>query len=80
MLIRCGGETLSALSARYALPGCMILRANRVFSAGWLTPGRELIIPDRDFCEKDDFPCPYRALYTTAKERESHNERISLRD
>ena len=72
MVIRCAGETLAALSARFDLPGCMILRANRVFTEAWLTPGREISIPDRDFCAADDFPCPYRALQYTAKERETH--------
>lgn len=55
------GDTLNALSARYRVPACAILRANRVFSPAWLSPGREILIPDARFCQRDGFPCPVQA-------------------
>lgn len=62
------GETLGQLSARLGVPGCMILRANRLFSAAWLLPGREIVVPGDDFCLADDFPCPVGALHRPARE------------
>lgn len=59
-------ETLSALSARLGVPGCMLLRANRVFSPAWLLPGREIDVPDALFCLMDDGPCPVAALMRPA--------------
>ena len=56
------GETLDQLSARLGVPGCMLLRANRLFSAAWLMPGREIVVPEDTFCHDDDFPCPVGAL------------------
>ena len=40
------GETLGMLSARLGVPGCMILRANGLFSEAWLLPGRHIDVPD----------------------------------
>lgn len=61
------GETLEELSVLSGAPSCAVLRANRVFSPAWLLPGREIILPDADFCRTDgDFPCPTRALFTQA--------------
>ena len=62
------GEGLDALSARLGAPGCMILRANRLFSPAWLMPGRMIQVPEGDFCQGDDFPCPVEALDYTARE------------
>lgn len=70
MKIVWAGERLSELSARYGVPGCAILRANRLFSESWFTPGREAEIPGADFCRgDDDFPCPALSLFAPAKER-----------
>ena len=44
------GETLGMLSARLGVPGCMILRANGLFSEAWLLPGRHIDVPDADYC------------------------------
>ena len=60
-------ETLSALSARLGLPGCMILRANRIFSEAWLLPGREIDVPDPLFCLTDEGQCPVAALMRPAE-------------
>lgn len=61
-------DTLATLSARLGVPGCMLLRANRVFSPAWLLPGRELCVPDEAFCLKDEgFPCPVEAVNTPAR-------------
>lgn len=62
------GETLQMLSARLAVPGCMILRANRLFSPAWLLPGREIAVPDGAFCLTDEFLCPVAALNMPARE------------
>ncbi|MEA4899952.1 LysM peptidoglycan-binding domain-containing protein [Bacillota bacterium Meth-B3] len=59
-------EPLSALSARLGVPGCMLLRANRLYSPAWLLPGREIEVPDGDFCFRDGFPCPVGALHRPA--------------
>ena len=62
-------ETLDMLSARLNRPGCMILRANGLFSPAWLLPGRELAVPPKDYCTRSaaDFPCPVQALHTKAR-------------
>jgi hypothetical protein len=62
------GEGLDALSARLNVPGCMLLRANRVFSPAWLLPGRMIRVPEGGFCREDDFPCPVEALDYMARE------------
>ncbi len=62
------GEGLDALSARLGVPGCMLLRANRLFSPAWLLPGRVIRVPEGDFCRTDDFICPAQALDRTARE------------
>ena len=63
------GETLQALSARLGVPGCMLLRANRLFSPAWLLAGREIAVPDGAFCLTDDFICPVAALHVPAWDR-----------
>jgi|GEM_PF-1264197 len=60
------GETLSALSARLGVPGCMLLRANRLYSPAWLLPGREIAVPEGDFCRWDGFRCPAEAVRCAA--------------
>lgn len=60
------GEDLGDLSARLGVPGCMLLRANRLFSPAWLLPGREIAVPDADFCLKDAGVCPRDALNSPA--------------
>ncbi|MDL2206620.1 hypothetical protein LJC33_06910 [Eubacteriales bacterium OttesenSCG-928-N13] len=61
-------ETFDMLTARLGVPGCMLMRANRVFSPAWLLPGREIDVPDATFCLSDDFPCPVAALHAPATE------------
>ena len=56
------GETLNELSARLGVPACMLMRANRIFSSAWLLPGREILVPDRDFCWWDTGLCPRKAM------------------
>ena len=63
------GETLSELSARLGVPACMLMRANRIFSEAWLLPGRELIVPDIDFCSRDTGVCPREAVKTPARRK-----------
>ncbi len=63
------GETMQALSARLGRPLCMILRANRLFSGAWLMPGREIDVPEEDFCLSDFFPCPSAAICLTPETR-----------
>ncbi|NLG26228.1 MAG: LysM peptidoglycan-binding domain-containing protein, partial [Clostridiales bacterium] len=60
------GEDLARLSARLRVPGCMLLRANRLYGPAWLTPGREISVPGGDFCRLDRFACPVEALRTPA--------------
>lgn len=60
-------ETVQALSARLGVPGCMLMRANRIFSPSWLLPGREIDVPEGDFCLTDDALCPLRALKNPAR-------------
>ena len=62
------GEGLDALSARLRVPGCMLLRANRLYSPAWLLPGRVILVPEGGFCLEDDFPCPAEALDQKALE------------
>ncbi len=64
------GEGLDALSARLGVPGCMLMRANRLFSPAWLMPGRVIRVPEGDFCRTDDFICPVQALDKTAREED----------
>lgn len=61
------GETLGELSARLGVPGCMILRANRIFSEAWLLPGREIVVPDMEFCRRDPGVCPREAVRKPAR-------------
>lgn len=61
------GETLSHLSARLGVPACMLMRANRIFSEAWLLPGREIMVPDSDFCDWDEGVCPREAMKTPAR-------------
>lgn len=56
------GETLARISARTGVPACMLMRANGLFSAAWLLPGREIIIPETAYCRgSSDGICPARA-------------------
>jgi len=64
------GETLGDLSARLQVPGCMLLRANRLFSEAWLLPGREILVPEIDFCLWDAGVCPAKAVYEKAKRKD----------
>ena len=63
------GETLGELSARLGVPGCMIMRANRIFSESWLLPGREILVPDSGFCDRDSGVCPRAAIAMKARSR-----------
>lgn len=60
-------ETPEQLAARVGRPLCMLLRANRLYSEAWLLPGREIIVPQVDFCQKDAGVCPLRALEIPAE-------------
>ena len=60
-------ETAEQLSARLNRPVCMLLRANQLFSAAWLLPGREIIVPPKDFCLRDAGMCPVAALSIAAE-------------
>lgn len=60
-------ESLEDLSGRLNVPGCMLLRANRLYSAAWLLPGREIDVPEAGFCETDSFECPVTALNRAAE-------------
>ena len=64
------GETLDMLSARLHVPGCMILRANGLFSPAWLLPGRQIVVPDSDYCARAENACPVRALNQPAMSRQ----------
>ena len=66
------GENLNQLSARLGVPGCMLLRANRLFSTAWLLPGRQIAVPDGDFCRRDWGICPMRALKMPAVKSEDN--------
>lgn len=68
------GENLSDLSARLQVPACMLMRANRIYSPAWLLPGRQIVVPDRDFCWWDDGICPIRAIKMKAKPYRSNEE------
>ena len=63
------GETARELALRVNRPLCMLLRANQVFSGAWLLPGREIEVPDGDFCGRCTFPCPARAVKNPAVEQ-----------
>lgn len=65
------GETPQALGIRLGVPLCMILRANRLLCAAWLTPGREIDVPQGDFCMGDAFPCPADLVRTQAREEKT---------
>jgi len=58
------GESLNDVSARLRVPACMLMRANGLFSAAWLLPGREIAVPE-GACG-GDFPCPREAFYRVA--------------
>lgn len=60
-------ETPEQLSARLHRPVCMLLRANRLYSEAWLLPGREIAVPEPDFCRKDAGICPAAALKIPAQ-------------
>ena len=64
-------ETPAMLSARTGVPVCMLLRANRLLSTAWLLPGREIRLPDGDFCLKDAFPCPKELVNAAASEEKT---------
>jgi len=59
------------LTARLGLPLCMLLRANRLVCAAWLTPGREIVVPQPDYCENDAFPCPAKLFFVPAEEKQT---------
>lgn len=64
------GETLGRLSARLERPGCMLLRANGLYSPAWLLPGREIRVPEPDWCAgRQGFVCPVRALWLPCRPR-----------
>ena len=58
------GEDLNGLSARLGVPACMLMRANGLYSPAWLTPGREVLVPEGT-CG-GDFPCPREVFYRMA--------------
>lgn len=66
------GETLNMLAARLDRPACMIMRANRLSSPAWLLPGREIIVPPRDFCAWDAGECPRAFFSCPAQEGGAH--------
>ncbi len=70
------GESLSMLSIRLGRPGCMLMRANRIYSPAWLLPGREIAVPEPDFCLWDSFRCPAQAVQCPAVERRREAERV----
>ena len=56
------GESLAKISSRTGMPSCMLMRANGLFSPAWLLPGREILVPEADFCRKRPAEiCPVRA-------------------
>ncbi|MDO4357887.1 MAG: hypothetical protein Q4E13_15400 [Clostridia bacterium] len=61
------GESPGELSARLRRPICVLLRANRLYSTAWLLPGRELFVPEADFCGRDVGPCPLRMVEISAE-------------
>ncbi len=61
------GESPGDLSARMGLPVCVLLRANRLYSTAWLLPGRELFVPEADFCGRDVGACPLRMAEVPAE-------------
>lgn len=65
------GESLNELSARLGVPACMLMRANRIYSEAWLLPGREILVPDADFCWWDRGICPRKAMNIPARQEET---------
>lgn len=61
-------ESAECLSARLGVPVCMLLRANRLTCVAWLTSGREICVPEGDFCQNDSFPCPARLFGLQARD------------
>jgi hypothetical protein len=45
----------------------MLMRVNRIWSEAWLLPGREIAVPDLDFCDWDEGACPREAVNMPAK-------------
>lgn len=72
-------ESLNGLSSRLGVPGCMLLRANRLYSPAWLLPGREVAVPEADFCLWDSFRCPAEAMRCPAREQLSREE-VTVRE
>ena len=64
------GENLSALSVRLQVPACMLMRANRIYSEAWLLPGRQIAVPEGDFCWWDEGICPAKAIGMPASKRD----------
>lgn len=60
------GESPEMLSARVGRPLCAILRANKLYSAAWLMPDMLINVPDMQFCARDAFACPVKALRAPA--------------
>ena len=54
----------------------MILRANRLVSEAWLLPGREIIVPEGDFCRRDAGVCPVLLLNRPAGEKAARYVRV----
>ncbi len=67
------GDTLDSISESCGLPACMIMRANRLLSPAWLLTGREVLIPDGDFCNRDRGQCPIIAMRCSAKAADADN-------
>ena len=60
-------ESPEQLSARLNRPVCMLLRANRLYSTQWLLPGRQIVLPEADFCRCDSGLCPLKAMQIPAE-------------
>ena len=70
------GETIAQLSVRTNIPACMLMRANGLFSPAWLLPGREIFVPQADFCRKEPAGiCPVRACTLPAWKEEDEKIR-----
>jgi len=63
------GESPEELSERLNVPVCMLLRANGLFSPAWLLEGREIHVPDGEYCLHAEFPCPALLMRIPAAER-----------
>lgn len=72
------GEDLGALSKRLGIPGCMLMRANRIYSPAWLLPGREINVPEIGFCVLDKEACPVKAFATRAKKMSPEGKASNL--